>query len=92
VIAITPRFSVAYDGVILNMYHANIGEGLPKHQHGHSHLTVCHAGSCIVTKESRQLVMTKDTQPVNLVANEWHELEALEDGTVFINVFAEGKQ
>ena len=23
---------------------------------------------------------------------EWHEIEALEDGTVFINVFAEGKQ
>ena len=32
--------------------------------------------------------MTKDTQPVNLVANEWHEIEALEDGTVFVNVFA----
>lgn len=33
--------------------------------------------------------MTKDTQPVNLRANEWHEIEALEDGTVFVNVFAE---
>lgn len=22
---------------------------------------------------------------------EWHEIEALEDGTVFVNVFAEGK-
>jgi hypothetical protein len=27
----------------------------------------------------------------SLMANEWHELEALEDGTVFVNVFAEGK-
>lgn len=27
-----------------------------------------------------------------LKAGEWHEIEALEDGTVFINVFAEGKQ
>jgi hypothetical protein len=27
----------------------------------------------------------------NDIANEWHELEALEDGTVFVNVFAEGK-
>jgi hypothetical protein len=26
-----------------------------------------------------------------LAANEWHEIEALEDGTVFVNVFAEGK-
>jgi hypothetical protein len=36
--------------------------------------------------------MTKDTQPVNLVAGKWHEIEALEDGTVFVNVFAESKQ
>ena len=35
--------------------------------------------------------MTKDTKPVNLVAREWHEIEALEDNTVFVNVFAEGK-
>jgi hypothetical protein len=50
-----------------------------------------HAGSLLVTKEGKSLTMTKDTQPVNLVAAEWHELEALEDGTVFVNVFAEGK-
>jgi hypothetical protein len=37
------------------------------------------------------LVLTKDTQPVDLVSNEWHEVEALEDGTVFANVFSEGK-
>jgi hypothetical protein len=52
---------------------------------------MCHAGSCLVTKEGKTLVMTKNTQPVNLVANEWHELEALEDGTVFVNVFSEAK-
>ena len=26
-----------------------------------------------------------------IIAGEWHEIEALEDGTVFVNVFAEGK-
>ena len=52
---------------------------------------MCHAGSCILRKEGRELVMTKHTQPVNLTAAEWHEIEALEDGTVFVNVFAEGK-
>ena len=41
--------------------------------------------------KNEELVMTKDTQPVNLVANDWHEIEALEDGTVFANMFAEGK-
>jgi quercetin dioxygenase-like cupin family protein len=73
------------------VYHANKGEGLPKHEHDYWHLTMCHAGSILVTKEGRQLVLTKDTMPVNLPANEWHEIEALEDGTVFVNVYAEGK-
>lgn len=88
---VAPRFAVVQDGTMLNVYHANKGEGLPKHQHIFSHLTMCNAGSIIVRKEGRELTMTKETQPVNLVALEWHEIEALEDGTVFVNVFAEGK-
>lgn len=88
---VAPRFMVTQDGTTLNVYHANKGEGLPKHSHVFSHLTMCHAGSIKVSNERRSLVMTKDTQPVNLVANEWHEIEALEDGTVFVNVFAESK-
>jgi quercetin dioxygenase-like cupin family protein len=90
VIPSVPRFTVTQDGTTLNIFHANKGEGLLRHEHTFSHLTMCHAGSCIVRKEKRELVMTKDTQPVNLVANEWHEIEALEDGTVFVNVFAGG--
>ena len=86
-----PVHEVNYDGASLRVFHPNKGEGLPRHEHLFSHLTVCHAGSLIVRKEGRELVMTKDTQPVNLVANEWHEIVALEDGTVFVNVFAEGK-
>lgn len=90
-IALAPRFVVTQDGTTLNVFHANKGEGLPRHAHSFAHLTMCHAGGCIVRKEGRELVMDKNTQPVNLVAAEWHEIEALEDGTVFVNVFAEGK-
>lgn len=90
--SIAPRHSVVQDGTTMNVYHANKGEGLPRHEHSYSHLTICNAGSCVIRKEGRQLVMTKDTRPVNLVGSEWHEIEALEDGTVFVNVFAEGKQ
>lgn len=90
-IAIAPFHSFSYDGARLNIYHANKGEGLPLHAHAYSHATMCCAGSCVVRKEGKELVMTKTTQPVNLVAGEWHEIEALEDGTVFVNVFAEGK-
>tara|TARA_R110002126_G_scaffold71693_4_gene179602 strand:- start:761 stop:1039 length:279 start_codon:yes stop_codon:yes gene_type:complete len=86
-----PKHVLAYDGVMMNIYHCDKGEGLPRHEHTFEHLTMCHAGKCIIRKENRELVMTKDTQPVNLLANEWHELEALEDGTVFVNVFASSK-
>lgn len=88
---VAPRFEVVYDGTSVNVYHANKGQGLPRHEHRYAHLTMCHAGSCVVRKEGKEVVVTKDTQPINLVANEWHEIEALEDGTVFVNIFAEGK-
>jgi quercetin dioxygenase-like cupin family protein len=74
----------------VNVYHANKGEGLPKHDHTFAHATFCAAGSFYIRKEGKELVVTKDTQPINLVANEWHEIEAAEDGTIFINMFTEG--
>lgn len=88
---VAPVHQVTYDGATLSVYHANKGQGLPRHEHAYSHLTMVHAGSLVARKEGKELVMDKNTQPVNLVAAEWHELEALEDGTVFVNVFAEGK-
>ena len=90
-INVAPKHQFTYDGAQLNVYHANIGEGLSKHQHGFSHATVCHAGSCLVSLEGRSYTINKNSQPLNLPAAEWHEIEALEDGTVFVNVFAEGK-
>ena len=89
---VAPRHSFVYHGAVLNVFHANKGEGLPRHEHTSAHATFCTAGSCIVRKEGKEVVFTKDTQPVNLKAGEWHEIEALEDETVFINVFAESKQ
>jgi quercetin dioxygenase-like cupin family protein len=80
-----------FDGATLNIFHANKGEGLPKHEHVYAHATVCHAGRCAIRKENVYVEMTKESQPVTLKANEWHEIEALEDETVFCNVFAEGK-
>ena len=90
-INIFPRHSFTYDGAQINVYHANKGEGLPRHSHVFSHATMCNAGSCWVRKEGKEVLITKETQPINLLADQWHEIEAAEDGTVFVNVFAEGK-
>lgn len=89
--SIVPKHLFTYDGATLNVYHANKGQGLPKHEHLYSHAIVCHSGSCVVRVENKELVMTKETQPVNLLGGKWHEIEALEDNTVFVNVFAENK-
>lgn len=89
---IDPRYSVTYDGAILDVYHANAEEGLPRHEHAYAHLTMCHAGRCIVRKEKGERIIDKNSKPLNLAANEWHEIEALEDNTVFVNVFSEGKR
>lgn len=74
-----------------SIFHANKSDGLPKHDHAYPHITVCFSGSIIVRKQGKELVMTKQSQPLYLVENEWHEIEALEDGTVFVNVFSAGK-
>jgi quercetin dioxygenase-like cupin family protein len=86
-----PQYSFIYDGVQINIYHVNKGEGLPFHTHEYSHATMCHAGSIVVRKENIEKTMTKESKPINLIGKEKHEIEALEDGTVFVNVFAEGK-
>ena len=82
---------VTHEKSTLRVFLANNGEGLPRHEHDYSHLTMCHSGSCVIRKEGIEKIINKYTQPINLKANEWHEIEALEDGTVFVNVFSEGK-
>jgi len=91
VIAVEPKHDMTYAGAVVKTYHANKGEGLPMHSHAYSHATICMAGSCKLTQEDKSVITNKDSTPVNLLAGKWHEIEALEDGTVFVNVFAEGK-
>lgn len=91
IINIPPAHTFTYASTQVNVYHADKGQGLIKHDHSYSHATVCHNGSCLVSLEGRSYTMDKDSQPLNLPANEWHEIEALEDGTVFVNIFEDGK-
>ena len=88
---LTPKHTFAYEGARINVFHANKGEGLPRHQHKYDHATMCCSGACVVRKEGVRLVLTKESKPINLTGTEWHEIEAIEDGTVFINTFADGK-
>ena len=88
---IQPDNEFTYDGTTIRAYKANVGEGLPKHQHEYAHATICFYGSLIIRKEGIEKILRLGDAPINLRENEWHEIEALEDGTMFANVFAEGK-
>lgn len=88
---IRPTHDFGYVGARFAVYHALKGEGLPMHKHEWNHATVCHAGSCVVRVKGKEIIMTAGTQPIDLPANVPHEIEALEDHTVFMNVFAEDK-
>lgn len=90
-VKVDPAHSFTYDGAMVNIFFANKGQGLPRHEHIYSHATFCVSGSCIVRKEAKEIILTKTSQPLNLRFGEWHEIEALENETVFINIFAEGK-
>lgn len=85
------RHTFTYGGAVVNVYHANKGEGIPMHSHSYSHATTCMSGSCKYTQNGKELIADKNTKPINLIAGGEHEIEALEDGTVFVNIFAEGK-
>jgi quercetin dioxygenase-like cupin family protein len=88
---VNPSHVFTYDGTIVNIFYANKGQGLPKHSHSYAHATFCTAGSCVIRKENKEVIFDKTTKPANLKENEWHEIEALEDGTVFVNIFSENK-
>jgi quercetin dioxygenase-like cupin family protein len=88
---IGPKHSFTVETATTNIYHGNIDEGLNKHEHLYSHVTYCAKGKILIKKEGKQLEMTITSKPVLLKANEWHEVEILEDDSVFVNIFAQGK-
>lgn len=83
---------MTYGGAQINIYHANAAQGLPWHSHSYSHAIICHAGACRVRKGEKEITLKKGSMPINLPPAEPHEIEAIEDGTVFVTVFAEGKR
>jgi quercetin dioxygenase-like cupin family protein len=84
---INPTHTFDYANSGINVYHANKGQGLPKHNHPFDHATICHSGSCIIRMENKERIVTKKDGAFNLPKELWHEIEALEDNTVFANIF-----
>ena len=88
---ISPHYVFQYNGITFSYYKGDKGEGLPRHEHLVSHLTFVASGKTCVRKENIYREMIAGDQPLNLKEIEWHEIEALEDNTVFVNIFSDSK-
>ena len=81
-----PQKLFVYKGLQVSKFLLNKGEGLPKHEHNFIHLTMCVSGSCLVRKENVEMILCPEDAAVDLPANQWHEIEALENNTIIINM------
>lgn len=90
IVRISPVYQFDYHTSSKSIYHGNKGEGLPEHTHTFDHANYCSSGSCIVRvfkpEGIKEVILTKLSQPIDLKANIPHEIEVLEDNTVFINI------
>lgn len=63
------------------------GEGLPRHQHNVDHLTIVAAGRVVARTDDRVLERGPSDAPILFRAGRSHEVFALENETVILNVF-----
>lgn len=77
--------SFKYLGVEVKTYEANAGEGIPTHLHSFAHGTICQAGLCKITIDENSFVLANNVL-YEMPANTAHEIEALENGTIIVNV------
>lgn len=66
------------------------GEGLPKHIHDVDHLTIVAAGRIKAATDTREVERTPSDPPILFRASRFHEIVALEDNTIVLNVFGGG--
>jgi quercetin dioxygenase-like cupin family protein len=81
----TYRFS--YNNLQIIRFDANSSEGLVKYQHDNQHLILCLSGKLCVRTENEEAILDSTAEPVILKANSWHEIEATEDNTSFLQMF-----
>jgi quercetin dioxygenase-like cupin family protein len=84
----TPQHTFAHGNTDITVFHADMGCGLPMHRHTYKHATICCNGEIAIRLRGKEVVLGKNSRPVVLPANEEHEIEATQDGTVFINIVA----
>ncbi len=77
-------------GCAFQRYSLAAGETIDRHQHEVDHLTIVASGRIVATTDDRSVERGPLDPPVLFRANRYHDIQAIEDGTVVLNVFVNG--
>ncbi len=78
-------------GSRFDRYEFAAGEGLPAHQHDEDHLTLVVAGRIIARSGGKEVERGPEGTPILFRAGRMHEIVALDNDTVVLNVFSEAR-
>jgi hypothetical protein len=76
-------------GTLSSVYYCDKGEGLPWHGHGpdstHGHKVIVGSTVCEIEGD-KDIITTADAQNFELPVGKRHQITALENGTIFVNI------
>lgn len=76
-----------FAGVVATVYFLDRGEGIPRHKHPFEHTTACSRGRSRVQIEGmKPFEMVPGMSDYVLPAERYHEVQAIEDGTVVVHM------
>ena len=78
-------------GSRFDRYEFAAGEGLPAHQHDEDHLTLVVSGRIVARSGGKEIERGPDDTPILFRAGRMHEIVALDNDTVVLNVFSEAR-
>jgi len=87
VLARDVKYVYTFGNVNVFNYFVDKGYGLPGHDHEVEHTVDVLKGSALVTIGEEKIKLDADSDAKVLPANVWHEVVALEDGTIFNSLF-----
>ena len=83
--------SCTWNGTTATLNHHDEGENIARHQHDVEHTTIVISGPCKIWEDGGFGPLTNRPEygPKTLAKNRDHEITAVEDGTIVLNMIAE---
>lgn len=84
--------TIGYAGALVTVYRLDAGERIPRHRHAVNHSTSVLEGKTVarIFDDRPDTLMEPHSPLLDLPAGIDHEIEAVHDGTIVVNVIKEG--